>query len=99
MDTLVAIYFLAAPPIAAVPAFVARRRGQPRRVLVVVIALSALGLLALGFAGLAQLYDGYVEDAGSKPAETTGKAIAGLVTGAVCVAAAWFAALRRPKEA
>jgi hypothetical protein len=94
VDTLVAIYFLAAAPIAAVRAFVARRRGQPKRVLILVIALSALGLLALGFAGLAQLYDGYVEDAGSQPAETTGKAIAGLVTGAVSLAAAWFAALR-----
>ena len=51
MEALVAIYFLAAAPIAAAPAIVARRRG-------------------------------------------TGKAIAGLGTGAVCMAAAWYAALR-----
>ena len=80
------------------PATVARRLGRRARFVALVFVLKAIGLLILGYGLLALMFDGYVEDYGSEPADTLDKAIMGLAIGAVCSAAAWYVAVRRPKD-
>jgi hypothetical protein len=44
------------------------------------------------------MFNGYVEDYGSEPARTLGRAIAFLTVGIVLNAAAWLVAFRRAKQ-
>ena len=83
---------------AIVPASVAGRLGRRAGVVVLAFVLKAIGLLIIGFGLLALMLDGHVEDYGSQPMDTLDGAIVWLAIGAVCSAAAWYVALRRPKD-
>ena len=94
----VALLLLVVLVVAMGPATLASRRGRRPPVVVWVFVLALIGLLAVGYGLVALMFNGAVEDYGNEPANTLAHAIAGLVIGAVVSAAAWYVALRRPKE-
>jgi hypothetical protein len=94
----VAVLLLLVLGVAMAPAKLAGRFGHRPHVVASVFVLQLIGLFALGYGLMAVMFNGYVEDYGMEPANTTNQAIVGLVIGAVVSAVAWYVALGKPSE-
>lgn len=95
MEALAILYLVLAGAVAAAPVAVARRRGHTSGRVRVVFVLAAVGLVAVGYGLFALMVNGYVEDSGSEPARTLGRAVALFTVGTVLTAAAWLVASPR----
>lgn len=69
--------------------FFARRRGATPVDLALSLIGHAIGFGLAAFGGLALLFDGYVEDYGMEPAETTGVGEGFIAAGLFVLVAAW----------